>query len=468
MGKTRGMNARDLLSTELDALRAREAELVAKQALAARERVAKRLQRVEDNVIEAVNTKGDDILEAIQHLQLTLSQKRPAQARGKAGSKRSRGPALLDFRAKDVFVQSELDGLFALREALEFSDVCRLHGRAVAASVWGKLSAMGRATYEDSTFQRMLRCRSTWELDRCTAEEISGCSDLERGELSKADFFRVCATRLCLNNAEILAEATAEGTLDMEHFDPEKLWGIVGQSKFSTGVRARAYTFLARKWGGGWGVKWGFCVYAREILIPALRDGLLDKLYKARDESLAKGLDGEATNRAVETLVWNELQVPPVLRCLILRDLGLLTRRCLRGSLYDLDHCWNVLSGAEEGLLGIVSVNDGPRRDSNERALKLLWTPYLEHRNLALATLLPRPHPPTLQHQCCEKRKFDQRGDRPGFVFPGERDPRPHLEGLRAYWSLIAPHAPALLSPEEAEVNLAFKDARVPPSRGGS
>ena len=95
-----------------------------------------------------------------------------------------------------------------MREALEFSDVCRLHGRAVAASVWGKLSAMGRATYEDSTFQRMLRCRSTWELDRCTAEEISGCSALQSGELTNADLFRVCATRLCLN----AARATGRGT----------------------------------------------------------------------------------------------------------------------------------------------------------------------------------------------------------------------------------------------------------------
>jgi len=251
---------------------------VAKQDLARRERVAKRLQRVEDNVIEAVNTKGDEVLKAIKALQRTESRKRPAAPRGKAGGKSSRGTALLELRAQDAFVQSELERLFALREALEYEDVLRLHGSAVAADVWRQLSSDGRAIYQDQTFKNMQRCRSTWELDRCTAEEISGCSAVKSGVLTDADLFRVCATRLCLNNAEILAEATAEGALDMEHFDPEKLWGVVGQRKFSTGVRARAYTFLARKWGGGWGVKWGFCVYAGEILIPALRAGLLDKL----------------------------------------------------------------------------------------------------------------------------------------------------------------------------------------------
>ena len=142
--KTRGANGRDLASNELDALRAREAELVAKQELAKRERLAKRFQRVEENVIEAVNTKGDKVLEAIEALQRTVSRKRPAAPRGKAGGKRSRGTALLDFRAQDAFVQSELERLFALREALEYGDVLRVHGPGVAAGVWRHLSSAGK------------------------------------------------------------------------------------------------------------------------------------------------------------------------------------------------------------------------------------------------------------------------------------------------------------------------------------
>ena len=213
---------------------------MAKQELAKRERLTKRFQRVENNVIEAVNTKGDKVLEAIEALQRTVSRKRPAAPRGKAGDKRSRGTALLDFRAQDAFVQIELERLFALREALEYEDVLRVHGPGVAAGVWRHLSSEGRAIYQNETLKNMQRCRSTWELDRCTAEEISGCSAVKSGELSVADFFRVCATRLCLNNAEILAEATADGALDMERFDPDRLWTIVSQRKFSTGVRARA------------------------------------------------------------------------------------------------------------------------------------------------------------------------------------------------------------------------------------
>ena len=438
--------------------------MMAKQDLARRKRLAKRFQRVENNVIEAVNTKGNAVLEAIKDLQRTVFQKRLAEPGGTSGSKKSRGVALLDFRAKDLFVQSELERFFALREALEFSDVSLLHGRGVAESVWSKLSGAGRATYQDSTFQNMLGCSSTWELDGCTAEEISGCSAVKSGELSVADLFRVCATRLCLNNAEILAEATAEGALDMERFDPERLWGTIGQRSFLTGVQAHAYTFLARGLkkptaGRRKGVKWGFCRFAEEILIPALRAGLLDELYAARETSISQGLGTEAANQAVETLLSNVLHVPPVLRYLILRDLGLLTCRSSRGSLYDLDHCWGVLSGQEEGLLGVVSVNDRCNRDSNERALKLLWTPYLEHRNLALAALLPKPHPPTLQHQCGVKGKFEQGEDRPG-PRPRGAEPRAisaHQEALRTYWRWIAPHAPELLM-----------DAGGRPRRGGS
>ena len=145
-----------------------------------------------------------------------------------------------------------------------------------------------------------------------------------------ADFFRVCATRLCLNNAEILAEATAEGALDMERFDPDRLWGIVGQRSFPTGVRARAYMFLAKEVkkpteGRKKGVKWGFCCYAAQTLIPALKAGLLDRLYAAREEAMNKGLGKEAANQAVENAMHAALRVPPVLRCLIMRDLGLLT-----------------------------------------------------------------------------------------------------------------------------------------------
>ena len=73
---------------------------------------------------------------------------------------------VLDFRAKWIFAQSELEQLFALREALEYVCVIRLHGTGVATSVWGKLSSCGRAAVQDETLDNMLRCRQTWDLDR--------------------------------------------------------------------------------------------------------------------------------------------------------------------------------------------------------------------------------------------------------------------------------------------------------------
>ena len=72
-------------------------------------------------------------------------------------------------------------------------DVFRAHGPGVAAGVWRHLSSEGRAIYQDETFKNMQRCRSTWELDRCTAEEISGCPAVQSGVLTDADLFRrVC------------------------------------------------------------------------------------------------------------------------------------------------------------------------------------------------------------------------------------------------------------------------------------
>ena len=159
----------------------------------------------------------------------------------------------------------------------------------------------------------------------------------------------------------------------------------------------------------------------------------------------------------MENAIHAVLRVPPVLRCLILRDLGLLTWGA-RGRLYELGDCWNVLSGAEAGLQGIVRLDGdaGSKRDRNERALRRLWTPYLESRNPALAALLPKPHPPTLQHQCCEKRKLDLRKRQ--FIFPGARDARVHRSGLCTYWSLIAPHARALLTSDERSADLLNSD----------
>ena len=74
------------------------------------------------------------------------------------------------------------------------------------------------------------------------------------------------------------------------------------------------------------------------------------------------------------------------------------------GTLYDLDICWTVLSGADDGLKSIVHGHLGtlPKRSRNEERLKCLWPRYIERRNPALVTLLPKPRPPTLQHHFCE------------------------------------------------------------------
>ena len=95
-------------------------------------------------------------------------------------------------------------------------------------------------------------------------------------------------------------------------------------------------------------------------------------------------------------MVVDLLRVPPVLRCFMLRDLGLLSCGA-RGRLYELSDCWNVGSGTEHGLQGIVSPDGdaAPKRERNERALRHQWTPYVGGRNPALAALMPKPHPPT-------------------------------------------------------------------------
>ena len=73
-----------------------------------------------------------------------------------------------------------------------------------------------------------------------------------------------------------------------------------------------------------------------------------------------------------------------------------------------------------------------------------------------LAALLPKPHPPTLQHQCCEKRKWERRKRK--FAFPGARDACVHRARLRAYWPLIAPHARTPLTSDEHAADLLTSD----------
>ena len=46
-------------------------------------------------------------------------------------------------------------------------------------------------------------------------------------------------------------------------------------------------------------------------MIPALKGGLLDRLYAAREETLRKGLGKEAANQAVENAMHAALRVPP-------------------------------------------------------------------------------------------------------------------------------------------------------------
>ena len=75
-------------------------------------------------------------------------------------------------------VESELQDFFSPREALKFEDVVRFHGHDVAQSIVGSLSCGGVAMLKNPTF-KMTRCRSTWELDRCTGFLISGCAALQ-------------------------------------------------------------------------------------------------------------------------------------------------------------------------------------------------------------------------------------------------------------------------------------------------
>ena len=73
-------------------------------------------------------------------------------------------------------------------------------------------------------------------------------------------------------------------------------------------------------------------------------------MYEARELAKQMGKGAGELNATVDNVLQYRLGVPPVLRCMILRDLGLLTEDSRLGTLYDLDMCWTVLSRVDDGL----------------------------------------------------------------------------------------------------------------------
>ena len=167
---------------------------------------------------------------------------------------------------------------------------------------------------------------------------------------------------------------------------------------------------------------------------------MLSRFWSARGPIASTG----AANHMVEQLLVAELQMPMVASAIACRHLAVLTTHDARGPLYDLDLCYNVMDGADDGLDLVV----GPAWGARGARFRAAWSRFRRDRNPATARWLPEDTPQTLQHCLCELRKFKSHEKHISRAPP--RCPEEHRMWLRNIWHLLwkgQPPQPPLQQP---------------------
>ncbi|CAK0840345.1 unnamed protein product [Prorocentrum cordatum] len=261
--------------------------------------------------------------------------------------------------------------LLGLREALQFEDIKRIHGREIAQPLRESMSEHGITVLNGWAFRLARRCRSDPLLDRTTSYLLDSLRVVQHdsdGVFGADDMLRICGCRALANDAETYEHVMDLLTLDT--FDEYELYRRVKGQPWRTGISCRAYTWLLRfcKDGMPRDVRWGAISWLRDVVVPQLRCGAIDKLYRiASGES-----NGERRNELVDSEFLNMFRAPNVVRTLILRDMSVATSSDSRGKIFDLAHCWIVLDGAKGGLSMLYP--DLPKAEAIRRAHEQLKT----------------------------------------------------------------------------------------------
>ena len=328
-----------------------------------------------------------------------------------------------------------------ISEALQYDDIVRCHGTAVAEPLYSQLSRSGRDEYHSVAFRECSHNRSDDRLDRCSGALLSSL----RGTVGSNDMMRVLGCVASANNADVYLKV--QHLLDVETYDAEALYeGIQGD--WVNGLGGRIYTpwlmdYVRKAQAKRRNLQWAACVWLRDRVVPALKQGAVDKLWQAA----TKAVDATARNKTVEVEFRKLFGAPAkgVFETVVLRHLSTASAEDPRGPLYYRSHCFRVLDGAtERGLDCIVS----PTLGTKSVRLRLLLARVQSEGNGELAKYLPPIDGQTIEHRCCERGKLKARvlehTRRPG------RSAEAHRAMLRAYWSRIAPAAPPLPCPPVA------------------
>ena len=324
----------------------------------------------------------------------------------------------------------------AMREALQFDDILRFHGPAVAERVRGTLSDSAAKIFASDWLRNQARCRSDDRLDRTSCTLMEAMSSLRSGaggatEFSNDDLLKIIACVCVANNAQ--AYAAAEPFLTMSAFDAKRLHDAVASVKFRNGIGGRAYQPLTKYCGDGPRTAlYGGCMMLKEVALPALADGALAKLW----EVAVAQTEPAMRNKVVAERFVDIFPVPRLVRYVILRHISLATAQDPRGPLCHRSLFREMHDGAVNGMDSIIppALGDKPIR------LASLCEAMAKAGNPSLCELLPLMDMAVCGHLCCEKRKMADRAKRVPRRPPG--DAAAHRRAARSFWRLCAPGAP--------------------------
>ncbi|CAK0899687.1 unnamed protein product, partial [Prorocentrum cordatum] len=211
------------------------------------------------------------------------------------------------------------------------------------------MSRHGVRILDSLAFRLSRRCRSDPLLDRTTSYLLDSLQVVQRGSdvaFGADDMLRICGCRALANDSETFE--LVRDLLTLDTFDDQALYARVRGQPWRTGISCRAYTWLLRFCQGGKprDVRWGAISWLRDVVIPRLRGGAIDRLYR-----VASGEpNGERRNELVDHEFFTIFHARSVVRTLILRDMSVATSSDSRGKIFELAHCWVVLDGAKGGL----------------------------------------------------------------------------------------------------------------------
>jgi hypothetical protein len=374
-------------------------------------------------------------IDALHAAGVTLHKSRSDAASSFAHSKcvaRALGHGTSDHRGWN---EAAFRDYVAIGDALMYDDVGRVHGHKVAESVYDELSEEAAKVLMSREFRKQAHNRSDDRLDRtsCTLyAEVFGS-----GRLDGDGVFKILGCVGVANNEAVFNRT--KNLLSLNTYDADKMYEGI-KDKWSNGIGSRAYLFLMQyskkdKNKERRNIKWGACLWLRDVVCPALKAGGAEALWDASRTSS----NAEVSNKAVEKKFTELFGTPPVVQTVMLRHLGTVTMGDPRGLLYDRRACCTVLDGAGTRALDVIVP---PSLGTKEQRLRGLWLRADAESNSALQSYLPKADPQTIEHRCCERGKL--RARKIEMLRAVARPAEIHRASLRSFWHILAPEAPSM------------------------